>query len=298
MAEETTLIDSGATDNFIDEDTWGKLGVGRMELSKPITIHNVDGTENKQGKLTHYCWLRIVKGERTKLQRFYITSLGRDRIILEYPFLYEFNPSIDWRQGRIHGNLVLLQSMKYRYVAQRIIQMQGDTLRQCRSPKKGKAIFVRRTNVAQQWAQKADKDKIHLTLDTIPKDYRRHAKVFSEEEAGRFPPERSEDMTITLTPDAPKELNCKVYPLSQDERELLKCWILEEEDLGRIYAGPSPYTAPVYFISKKNSNEKRIIMDYRKLNQYTVRDNNPLPNIQTALERLHSKRLFSKFDIR
>ena len=76
MAEETALIDSGATDNFIDEDTWGKLGIGKMELSKPITVHNVDGMENRQGKLTHYCWLRIVKGERTKLQRFYITSLG------------------------------------------------------------------------------------------------------------------------------------------------------------------------------------------------------------------------------
>ena len=95
MAEETALIDSGATDNFIDEDTWGKLGIGKMELPKPITVHNVDGTENKQGKLTHYCWLRIVQGERTKLQRFYITSLGRDRIILGYPFLYKFNPSID-----------------------------------------------------------------------------------------------------------------------------------------------------------------------------------------------------------
>ena len=95
--------------------------------------------------------------------------------------------------------------------------MQGDALRQCGSPKEGEAIYVRRTNVAQQWAQKEDKTKVHLTLDTIPKEYRRHAKVFSEEEAHRFPPERSEDMTITLTPDAPKELNCKVYPLSQDE---------------------------------------------------------------------------------
>jgi hypothetical protein len=63
MAEETVLIDSGATDNFIDEDTWGKLGIGKMELPKPITVHNVDRTENKQGKLTHYCWLRIVQGE-------------------------------------------------------------------------------------------------------------------------------------------------------------------------------------------------------------------------------------------
>jgi hypothetical protein len=39
-------------------------------------------------------------------------------------------------------------------------------------------------------------------------------------------------MTIKLTPDAPRELNCKVYPLSKDKRELLQKWILEEEELG------------------------------------------------------------------
>jgi hypothetical protein len=38
-------------------------------------------------------------------------------------------------------------------------------------------------------------------------------------------------------------------------------------------------------------------MDYRKVNSYTVNDNNPLPNIQVALEQLHGKTLFSKFDI-
>jgi hypothetical protein len=138
---------------------------------------------------------------------------------------------------------------------------------------------VQRTNIAQEWAQKVDQNKVHLTLDTIPKEYCRHQKVFSEEEACRFPPARSEDMTIKLTPDVPRELNCKVYPLSRDECELLQKWILEEEELGRIYKGPSPYTAPVYFINKKDSLEKQIIMDYRQLNKHTVRDNNPLLNI-------------------
>jgi hypothetical protein len=104
-------------------------------------------------------------------------------------------------------------------------------------------------------------------------------------------------MTIKLNPDAPRELNCKVYPLSKDKHELLQKWILEEEELGRIYEGPSPYTTPVYFINKKDSSEKRIIMDYRQLNKHTVCNNNPLPNIQSALERLHGKLLFSKFDI-
>jgi predicted aspartyl protease len=101
MAEEKALLDSGATENFIDETTWQRLGIGRKELGRPITVTNVDGTENKKGKITHYCWLRIQKGANDKLQRFFITDLGQDRIILGYPFLYHFNPPVDWTAGRI-----------------------------------------------------------------------------------------------------------------------------------------------------------------------------------------------------
>jgi hypothetical protein len=164
-------------------------------------------------------------------------------------------------------------------------------------PKEGQALFVQRTNVAQQWVQEAEKGKVHLTLETIPEEYRWHAKVFSEEEAKRFPPDCEENMMIKLKDGAPDVINCKIYPLTKDERELLQKWILDEEALGRIYTGSSPYTAPVYFIGKKDSQEKRIIMDYRRLNEWTIHDNNPLPNITTAMERLHGKTLFSKFDI-
>jgi hypothetical protein len=180
MADEKALLDSGATENFIDETTWQRLGIGRKELKRPITVTNVDGTvegcalplcccthsqaggkqgptclchlpkcmlcatachvmlpnacylpanclltawpvtpvpmENKRGKIMHYCWLRIQKGTRDKLQRFFITDLGQDRIILGYPFLYHFNPPIDWTAGRICGAPIQLQSPRYKYV--------------------------------------------------------------------------------------------------------------------------------------------------------------------------------------
>jgi predicted aspartyl protease len=67
MADERALLDSGATENFVDETTWQQLGIRRKELKKPITITNVDGTENKRGKIMHYCWLRIQKGTKDKL---------------------------------------------------------------------------------------------------------------------------------------------------------------------------------------------------------------------------------------
>jgi hypothetical protein len=63
-------------------------------------------------------------------------------------------------------------------------------------------------------------------------------------------------MMIKLKDGALDIINCKIYPLMKDERDLLQKWILEEEALGHIYAGSSQYTAPVYFIRKKDSQEK------------------------------------------
>ena len=62
MAKETALLDSGVTENFIDETTWERLRVGKNRLKDKIILHNVDGTENKKGQLTHFCWLRICYG--------------------------------------------------------------------------------------------------------------------------------------------------------------------------------------------------------------------------------------------
>jgi len=111
--EQTALLDSGATENFISFCTWRQLGIRQQELNKPITVHNVDGTENKRGKIRHYCWLRVLYNGEQKLQRFFLTSLGKDRMILGYPFLGEFNPQINWSEGKLQGGTVMLQSTKF-----------------------------------------------------------------------------------------------------------------------------------------------------------------------------------------
>jgi hypothetical protein len=59
-AEQTALLDSGATENFISYSTWKQLGIGRQELNEPIIVYNVDRTENKKGKIIHYCWLWVL----------------------------------------------------------------------------------------------------------------------------------------------------------------------------------------------------------------------------------------------
>ena len=57
------LVDSGATENFIDFRTAIRWRVGVRELPRPRKVFNVDGTENKAGTLTKYCLLRCYVGE-------------------------------------------------------------------------------------------------------------------------------------------------------------------------------------------------------------------------------------------
>ena len=244
QAEETALVDSGATENFINHDMWSSMGIGRRPTARPMTVYNVDESENKQGKITHYCWLRVIFQGRSRLQKFFIASLGKDSIILGYPFLYVFNPTMNWQKGVLSGGEVSIQTPRYKYCYRDLRKVQQEAIAQVGKPPKGEAIFMRRS-IAQDWAREANKNKVTLTEDTLPEEYKRHAKVFSEEESKRFPPEREEDMGIKFKHDAPASINCKVYPLTRAERDLLQKFLATELELGRIQEGPSPYTSPV-----------------------------------------------------
>jgi predicted aspartyl protease len=107
MAMASALVDSGATENFVDVRTTERWGMPRKKLFKPRPIVNVDGTENKAGAVTEACILEIKHQGLQKLQRFYVTDLGFDRVLLGYPWLSTFNPRIDWHAGTVEGRVIL-----------------------------------------------------------------------------------------------------------------------------------------------------------------------------------------------
>ena len=92
---EVALLDSGATKNFLNKDVWRRLKIGHFKLSQLLTVHNVDGTENKKGKIEYYCWLKVCHQGQMAQMCFLLTSLSNDHFILDYPFLFAFNPVVD-----------------------------------------------------------------------------------------------------------------------------------------------------------------------------------------------------------
>jgi len=139
-------------------------------------------------------------------------------------------------------------------------------------------IWDRKMTMAQWWAYEAWEGQELRPPCMLAEEYKWYAIVFDKKEATRFPPQRKEELSIELSLGAPKEINCKVYPLSWAEQDQL--WtFLAEEAKEYIYKGSLPYTAPMSLIGKKDSNKWWMIIDYRKLNEWVVRDNGPLPNI-------------------
>ncbi len=101
MAERKALVDSGATDCFINEDFIQKMRLGKRPLSKPRKIWNVDNTANRAGAITHYVDLGIQTNGRQKTIRFLVTNIGNEDLILGYPWMAAFEPQFVWNKGVI-----------------------------------------------------------------------------------------------------------------------------------------------------------------------------------------------------
>ena len=135
------------------------------------------------------------------------------------------------------------------------------------------------------------------TTPQLPKEYQRHAQVFSEQRAQRFPESRPWDHAIELKKDAPSTLPGKIYSLTQSEQKALQEFIKEHLQKGYIRPSKSPYAAPFFFIKKKDG-KLRPVQDYRRINEWTIKNRYPLPLIPELINRVKGATLFSKFDVR
>ena len=69
-------------------------------------------------------------------------------------------------------------------------------------------------------------------------------------------------MKINLMPNAPTKLDCKIYPLNQQELKTLCKDLSEELKKGFIKDGNSAYMSPTFYILKKDKGEYRLMVDY------------------------------------
>jgi len=85
--------------------------------------------------------------------------------------------------------------------------------------------------------------------------------------------------------------------LFRKEREEVREFIKEQMRKGYIRLLKSPQMALVFFVGKKDG-KKRMVQDYKYLNEWTVKNNYLLLLILDIMENIGMKKVFTKLDLR
>ena len=96
------LVDSGASDSFLDPSFLGQHHLQPLPHPQPIQLELIDGNIPSTGPITHYIPSRKgIHGTHTKDLTFHVTWLGHFQMVLGFPWLSRHNPCIDWSRGSL-----------------------------------------------------------------------------------------------------------------------------------------------------------------------------------------------------
>jgi hypothetical protein len=111
-----------------------------------------------------------------------------------------------------------------------------------------------------------------------------------------MPPERDIEFIIELLPGT-TPIAKRSYRMGVNELVELKKQIRELLDKGYVRPSSSPWGALVLFVEKKDRIQ-RMCIDYRSLNEVTIKNKYPLPRIDDIFDQLKGACVFSKIDLR
>ncbi|KAI0992953.1 hypothetical protein K3495_g15230 [Podosphaera aphanis] len=131
--------------------------------------------------------------------------------------------------------------------------------------------------------------------ERLPEIYHDFLSVFSRDEAEKLPPHRSSNHQIILKPGTEPPWG-PLYGISREELMVLKKYIKENLEKGFIRPSSSPASSPVLFV-KKPGGGLRFCVDYRALNDVTVKNRYPIPRINETLTLLGKAKYFTKLDV-
>jgi len=95
------LLDCGATGSLIDRDFVCSKGMNTWTLSHNIPVFNVDGSPNKTGQISEVMDVVLRYKTHSKRMLLAVSGLRKQNLILDYDWLKDHNPKIDWEKGEV-----------------------------------------------------------------------------------------------------------------------------------------------------------------------------------------------------
>ena len=281
----TALIDNGSELNLISQRCVKELDLPPPSESSHLGLKTING-QPMQTYGVHYLTIEVVDTlGRTRYfqEEFMATDAGSEELVLGMPFLQCANPDIDHAQGtfrwRVYDAQAALETVQRVEVVEPEIWI-DDVL-------KGTDAYLMHA--------KAVDDQLPSTPQ-IPPEYADFADVFSDTSPYTLPEHGTHDHAIDLIDESKPPPYGPIYNLSDTELAVLREYIDLHLKTGFIRPSKSPSGAPILF-AKKPDGSLRLCVDYRGLNNLTIKNWYPLPLVGESLDRLGRARRFTKIDL-
>lgn len=253
------LIDTGAAKNYISP---------KLKLSNILPVENKFHVNSIHGKnlITHKCILSIFGVET---QFFLLPQLETFEAIIGFDLMLRVGAVIDLKR--------------------KVISTQ-DTSEPIKFYKCRNINFI-----------KLDDSEVPASARKIFNEVlNRNKGVFADINEA-LPFNTNVVATIRTTSDDP--VYSKLYPYPAGVSDFVNKEIDEMLRNGIIRTSRSPYNNPIWVVDKKGVDElgnrkKRLVMDFRKLNDITIEDKYPIPNITSILSNLGKAMFFSTLDLK
>ena len=326
-----SLVDCGSSINLVHENVVSALKIPVIPCVGP-KVSLADGKTTLS--CNSYVVLSYSVAGIFRRDTFFVSAIGSQPLILGMPWLEKVNPLIDWVQktveqrpstqlrpisesppspNEIPAPRAAPESTEHTTPASPSptprprSRLPAILPTRCINPKRDKIILysvVDITNLSaavesaissSTVAQVNSIQSLHPPT-SVPDEYAEFADVFEPKNSQKLPPHRhGVDHEIPLVPNS-KPVYGSIYNLSETELKTLKDYIDNMVAKGFIRPSKSPFGSPVLFV-KKPDGSLRLCVDYRKLNDITIKNRYALPLISELFDRLKNAKYFTRLDM-
>lgn len=319
------LLDTGATADFIDEDLARRLQLTMYPLVQPGYTRLA--SSNISTQIAHEVSVKMLCNGISFHRGFYVYPNLNEHIIFGLPFVVDYEDHISFSAHTFNGKpsvrsefasmeepigpkakptTVALSANSIDFEIQQMDMV--DAARDCKHFEHELfLIFCHATEdnpTLTRGESKSDLAVNNIEFLGDPKANSIDPKVFDlsefldvirDELPPTLPPERNITHKITVIPGSTPPHRPPYRLSAADKDELLK-QLEELIKAEKVTPFGSPYGAPVIFVKKKDGT-KRLCVDYRALNNITIRERFPLPLIDDLFDALAGAKCFSSLDL-
>ena len=299
------LIDTGAAPNVLNYSFYDKLNPNQRPILNPVTtrIQAAEGTSlNVHGEADFDI---VLDGLMISAVRFIVADLDNIHGILGMNFFSKTSCIINVSEGYISVNTKHVSMYKQGVLSSCVnnlsdgVSISGGGKHAVETEYEEHIQLYPRMTVSelpdhlQEMAQE--------TLSTL--DPALHSTVcgiiFSNRDLFLEPGSilgRTKLIEHTINTGDANPIKRRPYKPTISQKPIIEQQIADMLASDQIVPSNSPWSAPVILVGKKDGGS-RFCVDYRGLNEVTIKDSYPLPNIQDCLDTLSGSKWFSTLDL-